>query len=159
MKYCLLEATQNSSLQLVTSDLHFECVGEVVPGGVQLGAEPRHRGHLEAALVPLLPGDQLQVSSGSRDQLSTNDSSPGHGLDQPGALVLHGLQLRPQLVVVAAVTLRALQQPHFILEVSTKHREYSELRIIKTPLCLIFSTLLSKLSNRNTLLLLRSVKF
>ena len=105
----------------MTSDLHFECVGEVVPGGVQLGAEPRHRGHLEAALVPLLPVDQSDASSGSRDQLSTNDSSPGHGLDQPGALVLHRLQLRPQLVVVAAVTLRTLQQPHFILEVSTKH--------------------------------------
>ena len=99
----------------MTSDLHFEGVGEVVPGGVQLGAEPRHRGHLEAALVPLLPGDQSDASSGSRDQLSTNDSSPGHGLDQPGALVLHRLQLRPQLVVVAAVTLRALHHPHFIL--------------------------------------------
>ena len=54
---------------------------------------------------------------------STNHSSPGHGLDQPGALVLHRLQLRPQLVVVAAVTLRTLQHPHFILEVSTKLRD------------------------------------
>ena len=66
--------------------------------------------------------DQLSTNHSSpSDQLSTNDSSPGHGLDQPGALVLHRLQLRPQLVVVAAVTLRTLQQPHFILEVSTKH--------------------------------------
>ena len=110
MKYCF-EAENLSSFQQNVEidsscnlqyrrDLHFECVGEVLPGGVQLGAKPPHGEDLEAgADPPDLRGLAL---------------SP-HGLHQPPALTLHSLQLLSELLIVIPVSCRTLKLGKFNL--------------------------------------------